>query len=103
MARAREDCRHDLMRARRLLPKFLLRKGIVYPGKTAWTKAHREWLGRPGFADPCERLVFGECLESVRSPGLRRARLDRAIEERAAGEDMAPAVSALRCVRGYRP
>ena len=100
LARAREDCRHDLMRARHLLSKFLLRKGIVYPGKTAWTKAHREWLGRPGFADPCERLVFGEYLESVRSLELRRARLDRAIEERAAGEDMAPAVSALRCVRG---
>ena len=78
----------------------MLRKGIVYPGKTAWAKAHREWLGRPGFADPCERLVFGEYLESVRSLGLRRARPGRAIEERAAGEDMAPAVSALRCVRG---
>lgn len=100
LARAREDCRHDLMRARHLLSKFLLRKGIVYPGKTAWTKAHREWLGRLEFADPCERLVFGEYLESVRSLELRRARLDRAIEERAAGEDMAPAVSALRCVRG---
>lgn len=100
LARARKDCRHDLMRARHLLPEFLLRKGIVHPGKTAWTKAHREWLGRPGFADPCERLVFGECLENVRSPGLRRARLDRAIEERAAGEDMAPAVLTLRCVRG---
>ena len=97
---AREDCRHDLMRARHLLPEFLLRKGIVYPGKTAWTKAHREWLGRPGFADPCERLVSGECLESVRSLELRRTRPGGAIEERAAGEDMAPAVSALRCARG---
>lgn len=100
LARAREDCRHDLMRARHLLSKFLLRKGIVYPGKTAWTKTHREWLGRLEFADPCERLVFGEYLESVWSLELRRARLDGAIEERAAGEDMAPAVSALRCVRG---
>lgn len=72
----------------------------MYPEKTAWTKAHREWLGRLEFADPCERLVFGEYLESVRSLELRRARLDRAIEERAAREDMAPAVSALRCVRG---
>ena len=100
LARAREDCRHGPMRARHLLSKFLLRKGIVYPGKAAWTKARREWLGRPGFADPCGRPAFGECLESVRSPGLRRARPDRAMEERAAGEDMAPAVSALRRVRG---
>jgi hypothetical protein len=34
------------------------------------------------------------------SPGLRRARPGGAIEERAAGEDMAPAVSAPRRVRG---
>lgn len=53
LARAREDCRHDLMRARHLLSKFLLRKGIVYPGKTAWTKTHREWLGRLEFAEFC--------------------------------------------------
>lgn len=57
------------MRARHLLPEFLLRRGIAYPGKTAWTKAHGEWLGRPGFADPCERLVLGECLEGVSRPG----------------------------------
>ena len=68
LARAREDCRHDLTRARHLLSKFLLRKGIVYDsGKRAWTKAHRGWLASLEFGDPCERLVFGEYLEGVRS------------------------------------
>lgn len=100
LARAREDCRHDLMRARHLLSKFLLRKGIVYPGRTAWTKAHREWLGGLEFEDPCESLVFGEYLEGVRSLELRRDRLDRAIADRAAEPDLAPTVAAIRCLRG---
>ena len=101
LARAREDCRHDLMRQRHLLSKFLLRKGVAYDsGKKAWTKAHREWLASLEFADPCERLVFEEYLEGVRSLELRRDRLDAAIAERASEPDLAPTVSALRCLRG---
>ena len=101
LARAREDCRRDLMRQRHLLSKFLLRKGIAYDsGKTAWTKAHRAWLSSLEFADACERLVLGEYLEGVRSLELRRDRLDAAVAERAAEPDLAPVVSALRCLRG---
>lgn len=101
LSRAREDCRHDLMRARHQLSKFLLRKGISYEaGKTAWTKAHRRWLSALEFDDACERLVFGEYLEAVRSLELRRDRLNDAIAERAAEPDLAPVVTALRCLRG---
>ena len=101
VSRAREDCRHDLMRQRHLLSKFLLRKGIAYgAGKSAWTKAHAAWLSSLEFADPCERLVFDEYLEGVRSLELRRGRLDAAIERRAAEPDLAPVVSALSCLRG---
>ena len=99
LSRAREDCRHDLMRARHMLSKFLLRKGVVY-GRTAWTKAHRAWLASLSFDDPCEQLVLDEYLEGARSLELRRARLDAAIAERASRPDLAPVVSALRCLRG---
>ena len=67
LARAREDCRQDLMRARHLLSKLLLRKGIVYDGGSTWTKAHESWLSRVELPDPCERLVLEEYLEGVRS------------------------------------
>ncbi len=101
LARAREDCRHDLMRQRHLLSKFLLRKGVVYEsGKSAWTKAHRAWLASLDFGDPCERLVFDEYLEGVKALELRRDRLDAAIAERAVGADLAATVSALKCLRG---
>ena len=100
LARAREDCREDLMRARHLLSKLLLRKGVVYPGKTAWTRAHREWLSRVELPDACERLVLEEYLEGVRTLELRRSRLDAAIAGRAKAPDLAPVVSALSCIRG---
>jgi len=101
LARAREDCRRDLARARNLLSKFLLRKGVAYgAGRKAWTKAHAAWLSSLSFGDPCERLVFGEYLEGIRSLELRRGRLDAAIAERAAAPDLAPVVSALKCLRG---
>jgi transposase len=100
LARAREDCRADLMRARHLLSKLLLRKGVVYDGGTTWTRRHREWLSRVELPDPCERLVLGEYLEGVLSLELRRARLDAAIAARAREADLAPVVSALRCLRG---
>ena len=100
LARAREDCRRDLMRARHLLSKFLLRKGIVYDGGRAWTKAHEAWLSRVELPDPCERLVLAEYLEGARFHRLRRDRLDAAIAERAAAPDLAPVVSALCCIRG---
>ena len=100
LARAREDCREGLMRARHLLSKLLLRKGIVYSGGKTWTKRHHEWLSRLELPDPCERLVLEEYLEGVRSLELRRQRLDAAIAERAREADLAPVVSGLRCLRG---
>lgn len=101
LSRAREDCRDDLARARNRVSKFLLRKGVAYDaGRSAWTRAHRRWLHSVELPDECERLVFDECLEAVRSLELRRDRLDEAIAARAAEPDLAPTVSALRCLRG---
>lgn len=65
------------MRAKHLLSKFPLGKGVVYPERSAWTKAHREWLGRLAFADHSGRLVFEGCLEGVRSLELRRGGRDK--------------------------
>lgn len=100
LSRAREDCRHDLMRARHLLSKFLLRKGLVYREGSAWTLKHRRWLSRIVLSDPCEQLVFQEYLEEVRSAELRRTRLDVAISQRASEADISDLVAALSCIRG---
>ncbi len=101
LARAREDARHDLMRARHLLSKFLLRKGIVYEkGRSAWTKTHRKWLSTIIFDDPCEQLVFDEYLQGVITMEQRRDRLDVAIEQLSATPELAGIVNRLKCIRG---
>ena len=101
LARAREDARHDLMRARHLLSKFLLPKGVAYDkGKTAWTKTHRAWLSRLTFDDPCEQLVFGEYLAGVTLMEQRRARLGAAIAQKAAAPEFAGIVARLSALRG---
>src|SRR5215203_1958724 len=45
LVRCIEDVRGDLMRARHRLSKFMLRRGLRYPGPgRAWTAAHGRWL-----------------------------------------------------------
>jgi transposase len=101
LSRAREDTRKDLMRARHLLSKFLLRKGIAYDkGKTAWTKAHKAWLGSLAFDYEEERLVFASYTEGVAFFECRKASLDKEIARRAALPEYAPLVDALCCLRG---
>lgn len=101
LARARADARGDLMRCRHRLSKMLLRKGIAYEaGKSAWTKAHREWLSSICFGDPVEKAVFDEYLDSVVAAERKRDRLDALIGSCAEEEAMSPSVAALSSLRG---
>ena len=95
LARARADAREDLMAARHRLSKMPLRKGIVYEGKSAWTKAHREWLRSIGLPLATERLVMSEYLQQVVTCEERRDRLDAAIAELAASPEWAPVAARL--------
>jgi transposase len=52
LARAREDCRGDLMTARHRLSELLLRQGIVYYGGRAGTRKHELWLAHPAVRHP---------------------------------------------------
>jgi len=101
LSRAREDARKDLMRARHLLSKFLLRKGIVYESdKTTWTKMHRAWLSSLVFEYPEEQLVFEDYLGGVAFFEYRRDGLDKKIHALARLDAYAPMVDALCCLRG---
>lgn len=100
LARARADARADLMAARNRLSKMLLRKGIVYGGKSSWTRAHRDWLRAVELPLATERLVLSEYLQQVVVCEQRRDRLDAAIAELAATDEWRPVVSRLSAVRG---
>jgi hypothetical protein len=50
LVRARDDVRGELMRARhRVRRNCLLRQGIVYSDRRAWTLTHDAWLQRQSF------------------------------------------------------
>ena len=44
LVRAREDAVRECRTARHRLKALLLRNGISYAGKSAWTAAHLRWL-----------------------------------------------------------
>ena len=100
LARAREDARRDLMNARHRLGKLLLRRGIVYPGKTAWTIAHHAWLRQQRFELLGLQAAFDAAHEAVVAVEDRRDRLDEAIHAMAADSEFTGVVHRLACLRG---
>jgi transposase len=74
LARAREQVRLDLMRCRHRLSKLLLRHGRVWD-RTAWTKAHREWLAAQTF-DQVNTELFIDNLAACDGLTARREALD---------------------------
>ena len=103
LVRAREDCRGDLMRARHRLSKLLLRHGLVWDGKNAWTGAHDAWLRRlraDALWSAGTRSAFDAGYETVVATSARRDRLDAEIAEMAADSEFTPITRRLGCLRG---
>ena len=84
LARLRDQARDDLMRARHQLSKFLLRKGLVYPGATTWGRAHAAWLDAVELPEAGERFVYAEPGARAAAAEERRRRVDAGIARRAA-------------------
>lgn len=100
LVRAREDNRGELMAARHRLSKLLLRHGIIYDGKQAWTGAHDAWLRRHHFEHPGLQAAFDADYEAVQQVGARKDRLDKLIEHMAMTGEYASVVRRLGCLRG---
>ena len=100
LARSREDARRDLMSARHRPGKLLLRRGITYPGKSAWTTAHHHWLRQQRFELPGLQAAFDAAHEAVVAVQDRRDRLDEAILALAAQSEFTSVAQRLSCLRG---
>jgi transposase len=100
LVRAREDNRGELMAARHRLSKLLLRHGVIFDGKQAWTGAHDAWLRRQRFQHPGLQAAFEADFETVQQIEARKKRLDGLIEQMAADSDYSPVVRRLGCLRG---
>jgi transposase len=99
LARAREQVRGDLMRARHRVSKLLLLHGRVYQ-RSAWTKLHRRWLDQQPFDEAATELAYLDTLAAVDGLVARKAALDERLSRLAREGAWWPTVARLRCFRG---
>ena len=76
VVRAREDAVREQRNARHRLNALLLRNGITYAGRAAWTPGHVRWLATVKLPEPPEQVAFQEYLHTISDAGARGARLE---------------------------
>jgi transposase len=81
---------------------FLLRNGINYTGKTAWTQSHMNYLRKTKLNDPSQQIVLEEYIMAVEAARERVARLEAHMETQLDDWDRKPYVTALMAFRGFR-
>lgn len=99
LARARDDAREDLQRARHRLGKLLLRRGLHYSGRN-WTKPHRRWIASLAWTQPAERVVVDDYVLAIDHLEARLIELDAKLAEIAETDPYREPVGWLRCFRG---
>ena len=102
LVRAREDAVREQRNARHRLKALLLRNGIAYAGKAAWTPAHLRWLANLKMPPPAQQIGFQEYLHSITESGARIARLEQALRDQLPGWHQRPQVQALMTMRGVQ-
>lgn len=100
LARAREQVRVDLCRARHRVSKLLLRYARVYPERSTWTQRHRRWLAAQRFDSTNTELAYLDALAAVDGLLARRAALDERLSHVALEPEWGPTVARMRCFRG---
>jgi transposase len=100
LVRAREAAVKDRTRKRQEIRSFLLRNGLVYPGKKAWGTKYFKWLHELSLAWPAQIAVLHEMIIAETQCRERVARLEKAIEDALLDWPLAPAVDRLQALRG---
>lgn len=100
LCRAREDAVRARLKARQRLQAMLLRHGLSYRGKTAWTAAHERYLAQISFPFPAQELAYVEYRQAVSESHARVERLTASMREQLTHWRMHPVVEALMTLRG---
>jgi transposase len=100
LVRARQDAKRAETRARQQLSALLLRNGIRYVGKTAWTPAHERWIAKLKLPLPAQQIAFQEYVSAINEAAMRVERLTKQILELLPSWRWAPVVEALQALRG---
>ena len=96
LMRCIDDARKDLMRSRHRLSKFLLRRGLRFPGR-AWTQPHQRWLGRLRFDDALSQAVLIDYMSAVDALLHRRRELIAVLVNAVPASAHAETIARLRC------
>jgi transposase len=102
LARSREDAVRECRNARHRLKALLLRSGIAYAGKSAWTAAHLRWLATLKMEHAAQQIAQQEYLHAVTESSTRIARLEQAMRDTLPEWGLAPVVHALQAMRGVQ-
>lgn len=102
LVRAREDAVRECRSARHRLKALLLRNGIGYAGKSAWTAAHLRWLATLKMAHAAQQIGFQEYLHAITEATARIARLEQAMRDTLPDWTLRPLVQALQGLRGVQ-
>ncbi len=99
LVRARDDAVRECRNARHRLKALLLRNGITYAGKSAWTAAHLRWLATLKMEHAAQQIGFQEYLHSITDATARIAAARAGPARRAArvAPDAAGAGAAWPC------
>jgi transposase len=100
LVRAREQVRVDLMRCRHRLSKLLLRHGIRFEDRDAWTERHRAWLATVVLEWPAAQATLLDCQGAIDALAHRRDGLERQIVAMIPSSPWRAQIGLLRCLRG---
>jgi len=102
LARGREDAVRECRNARHRLKALLLRSGISYAGKSAWTAAHLRWLATLKMPHAAQQIALQEYLHAATEATARIARLEQSMRDALPEWSLAPLVQALQAMRGVQ-
>jgi transposase len=102
LVRAREDAVRECRNARHRLKALLLRNGITYAGKSAWTAAHLRWLAKLKMQHATQQIGFQEYLHAITEATARIGRLEQALRDALPEWTLRPLVQALHALRGVQ-
>jgi transposase len=104
LVRCRQVMQREILKSRQYISWFLMRRGLVYREGTAWrTRKHERWLRGlldSGTLQGPDAESFNTYLTLLDFKLQQRDNLDQQIEQLALSDAYAPAVGALRCLRG---
>jgi len=102
LVRAREDAVRECRNARHRLKALLLRNGIAYSGRSAWTAAHLRWLATLKMEHAAQQIGLQEYLHAVTESNARIVRLEQALRDTLPEWGLRPLVQALQALRGVQ-